>query len=178
MVTDSFDAIMRRGIASLQDRVAELQGQFEEARMYGDPAEVHRLRTHLDEARSRLGDAKGIAALGESASALSYEEGEGWHGLDRCQDALDDLLYSHGGDGMYFLEVVEESPTRITLVGDTYWLPSTKANLVEATFDFDQESRAINRVVVRAGVVVGNRRYSRPEIDEQWAVVIRVALRS
>ena len=173
-VGDSFDSIMRAEIASLRDQVAELAHRFEEARTYGDPAEVHRLRPLLDEASERRRDAEEMPALGKAATALHYSEGEGWHGLDRCQDALEQLLYHHGGDGMSFLEVVEATPTQMTLVGDTYWVipPPTPGKLVEATFFLDQ-SGAISRIVVRAGEAVSDGAYNRPESDAQWAVVIR-----
>jgi hypothetical protein len=173
-VTKSFDSIMRAEIAFLHDRVTELERQFEEARTYGEPAELHRLRPLLDEARQRWADAAGMPELGVAASALQYQEGEGWHGLNRCQDALDHLLYQHGGDGMRSLEVVEAGPNHVTLVGETHWVVPIDGNLVEATFTFDPDPRAIRRVRIRAGGGPAAKHIAdRPETDDQWAVIIR-----
>ena len=176
-MTESFDSLVRAEIILLHDRVTELEREFEDARTYGEPSDVHRLAPLLDEARERWGDASTMPALAEAATALYYREGEGWHGLDRCQGALDHLLYRHGGDGMGFLEVVEASPTRITLVGETWWAVPIDAreggNLVEATFTFDPNPRAVSGIVVRAGETVGDGPRNRPETDEQWAIVIR-----
>ena len=73
-------------------------------------------------------DARPLAPLREAATALHNTQGEGWQGLERCSDALDHLLYSEGGDGVGRLEVVEPSPTRLTLVGRcTGFYPVTAA---------------------------------------------------
>jgi hypothetical protein len=145
----------------------------------------------LDEAREQWWDAEGMPALGKAAAGLHYREGEGWQGLDRCRDALEHLLYHHGGDGLG-VDVVEASASRVTLAGRGLWVgPTSGGNLVEATFTFDQDSREVIRIVVRAGEEASDDPYrtgarrdesprhlakriaNRPVSDEQWAVVIR-----
>lgn len=178
---------MRAEYASLDKRVVGLERQLEEARTNGTPAEVHRLTSLYAEARERLAHARGMPSLREAAVALHYEQGEGWLGLDSCEDALDRLLFSDGSDGVHALEVFEASPSRVTLVGRIWWvLDRDCGDLIEATFSFDHDSHALTGIVVRAGEDISRDPYerlsarqqakhiaNRPENDEQWAVVIR-----
>jgi hypothetical protein len=98
--------------------------------------------------------------------------------------------------GVNVLEVVESSPTRVILTG---WMGLDElmegaiGQLVEVTFDFDEDSRSLNRVVVRAGELWrrddptwdvpfqdlsararASRIARRPEDDSDWASVICV----
>src|SRR5262245_1307399 len=189
-MTEFLDTALRAEIASLRDQVIALGRQLEAARTRGTPEEVYRLRPLFAEASERYRDAWWIPGVLEAATALHYRQGEGWLGLDTCGDALDRLLRHHGGDGVGELEVVEASSARVTLVGGAFWLSDIPAGcLVEASFTFDRDPRAITRMVVR-GREVGDVRYegawddwsardraeciaNRPERDEQWAVVIR-----
>lgn len=193
-MTESLDpGSMRAEIDSLRDRVAALKRQLEQARADGDEAEVRRLRALIEEAGEPLWDAWWMPGLREAAVALRYKQGEGWLGLDGCRDALDHLLWAYGSDGTGALEVVEASPTRVTLVGSVWWLSERSGLLVEATFTYDQGSRAVTGIVVRAGDDHSDNPYppgpsdewsprywakyvaGRPERDEQWDVVIRAS---
>jgi hypothetical protein len=188
-VTEAWDPSgIHAEIASLHDRAVAFGRQLDAARTEGNEAEVRRLRPLIEEACQRRADLAGIAALREAA-LLTDRQREGWRALGRCRDALHHLLYLHGGDGVGALEVVEATPTRVTLVGTIIWVDTQSADLMEATFTFDRDSRAINRLVVRAGDegvsaeaprfgewsarYLAERIAHRPESDDQWAVVIR-----
>jgi hypothetical protein len=192
-VTESLDPdAMRAEYAALDERVVALKRQFDAARANGDSAVMRRLQPLIEEASEHLSDARWMPDLREAATGVHYREGEGWQGLDRCSEALDHLLYLKGSDGVGRLEVVEASPTRVTLVGRMYWvIPCDCGDLIEATFTFDQESQALTGIVVRAGEDISDdlhergdwddlsarqqakRIANRPESDEQWDVVIR-----
>jgi hypothetical protein len=185
---------MRAEIATLDGEVAALERQLEAARAEGDDEEMRRLKPQIYEAQDRWADTRGMVEVCEAFS-LTEGQPQGWTDLNRCAEALDTLLYHYEGDGVGALQVVEASPTRVILVGRMWWVVPQERDvgeLVEATFEFDEDSRALNRVMVRAGELgssdetplpvylsdlspreVARLIARRPENDEQWAIVVR-----
>jgi hypothetical protein len=168
--------LLRAEIGALHDRIVVLSRELEAARAEGNEAEARRLLAVLKEAQDRSRDADGMAALCDAA-VLTDRQAEGWTGLGRCQTALYELLYRHGADGIGALEVVEAQPSQVILVGRITWVDTQSDDLVEATFTFDEDSRAIKGLAVRAGAEGVSADTPpvarRPESDSQWAVVIR-----
>jgi hypothetical protein len=126
---------------------------------------LDRLQPFGRPSRRRADDEDAIARALAQAVTNYAAEGTGSTPLPhQITGRLDDLLYRHGADGIVDVAVEEFLPTRITIIGFSYFLddPMWKG-LFEATFQLDKAGGAVTALTIR---VVDVRRISRGEAPE------------
>jgi hypothetical protein len=154
-----------------------LSAELETARVEGREADVRRLQPLIQDSDQRRRDTEAMAVICEAVT-LADAQPEPWRDLNELNTALYELLFRYGADGVGVLEAVESEPGSVTLVGRVDWVATQADDLPEATFTFDENSRAITGIGVRAGVEGGGdvtlpSLAQRPENDADWSVVIR-----
>jgi hypothetical protein len=85
-----------------------------------------------------------------AAAVQDYAAACGDRSLQAIQEALDDLLYRRGSDGILELSVSQPEAASLTLVGIVIWVEEQTLGPLEAVFSLD-EAGSVTRFSVRAG---------------------------
>jgi hypothetical protein len=123
-----------------------------------------------------------------AAAVATYASGSREATLEAVREALGDLLYHAGCDGVFELAVSESTSTHISFVGVVIWVTEQTFGPLEAHFDRDEADDRVTRFRVRAGDCRIARRDSpefpqsaralqriiaaRPTADEDWEYVV------